>query len=254
MLPNLLHIPEGHSTENRKTSIEPDVLRDSQRRRRSGEDHRSETRESNDSHASEEGSSEPEELVVLGCSADDGDTAHKTNSVETRAGNDSGGVKEGRSEECTLGKVKGGPQEVLLDGILWGCHPRRNHSANRSHKPESKNHPGRSSHESVRPAHVVETLRRKTNHSNADSGVDEGRVEIFTLVEGHAASRGGGIVIKGEIESEKRSTKDESSLSESLRRGLALVDGSGGIEEAGLESGGDGAGGGSGDGESYRSC
>lgn len=114
---NLLDIIKGEASEDRQTSIQPDVLSESEGSDSSSwKNERGESRNSYECYACKEGSTEVEIFLLLGCSSDKGDRTHHCDCIKTSTGNESRRChKEERSEEGTLGCVEGCPEGVFWD-------------------------------------------------------------------------------------------------------------------------------------------
>ena len=113
---DLLHIVESKATEDSQTTIQPDTLRPHQRASSGGgENHGSETGESDQGHTSEERTTEVQVLLLLGSSTDKGDRAHQTDGVDTSTSEQSRVVEHQRREERGLGDVESSPEAILCD-------------------------------------------------------------------------------------------------------------------------------------------
>ena len=116
MVENLLHIVQGEATEDSKTAVQPDILSPHQcAGSGGGDDHGSETRQSDNGDTSEEGTTEVHVFIGLCGGADERERAHETCSVETGACEDGGVHEEERGEESGLSDIEGGPEGVFLD-------------------------------------------------------------------------------------------------------------------------------------------
>ena len=119
---DLLDVVEGEATEDDKTTVEPDVLREHESTGSGGgKDQRSKTGESDNSDTSKERATNVKVLVSLGSGTNKGNAAHQTNSVETGTGEDGGVVEHEGRQESGLGQVEGSPEGVLGDVAAGGC-------------------------------------------------------------------------------------------------------------------------------------
>ena len=88
---DLLNVVESETSEDSKTTIQPDFLRPHQStgggRRK---DKRRESREGNDSHTGKQRRSQVQVLLLLSCGTNESNRAHHSNSVETSTSEKSG--------------------------------------------------------------------------------------------------------------------------------------------------------------------
>lgn len=117
MVQNLLDVVQSKTTENSKTTVQPEALSESESSDSGGgNDEGSETRRSDDSGTSQERTTNVEVLLLLSSSANNGETTHHGNGVETSTAQKRGRNEgEQRGDEGSLGGVEGGPESVLGD-------------------------------------------------------------------------------------------------------------------------------------------
>lgn len=206
MVQDLLNVVEGEATKDDETTVEPDVLGPHEGAGGGGgKDHGGETGESDDGDTSEEGTADVKVLLLLGGGADKGDAAHETDRVETSAGEDGGVEEHERRQKSGLGDVEGGPEGVLgdvaeqiisrldvmeyaeKDSLLRRAHARSHHGTNRSNETDTEDQPGVCRHQAVGPAVGVKSARGDTDDADTQAGVEEGVIQVGSLVRGHAA-------------------------------------------------------------------
>lgn len=116
MVENLLHIVEGEATEDRESTIQPDVLCPHQSpgsgRR---EDEGCESGEGDNDHTGEEGTAKVEVLLLLGRSTNEGDRTHHAHGVKTSSRKKGRRHEQEWREDGGLRNVETGPQRVFLN-------------------------------------------------------------------------------------------------------------------------------------------
>ena len=116
MLQYLLHIIQRKPPKHRQPTIQPNPFTPHQGSCSGhGKDQGSETGNSDDGDAGEEGGAEVEVFFLLGGRADEGDGAHHAGRVEAGAGEEGGLEEEEGGEDGGLGDVEAGPEGVFLD-------------------------------------------------------------------------------------------------------------------------------------------
>lgn len=118
---HLLYVVERETTEHSQSSVQPDILSKGQGSDGGGGDNQGrEARGHDDSCAGEEGTTDVQVLLLLGCRANDGDGAHHGHGVQAGAGDEGPGGEgeEGSDEGCLCG-VEGGPESVLGNIAVW---------------------------------------------------------------------------------------------------------------------------------------
>lgn len=121
---HLLYIIQGEATKDGKTTVQPDVLSESQcPDGGSGDDKRGQTRSRDDGSSSQKRSTNVEVFLLLSRSADDRQGTHHGNSVETSAGEKRRGDKcQHGGDKGSLSGVKGSPEGILGDvAIIHTC-------------------------------------------------------------------------------------------------------------------------------------
>lgn len=114
MVQDLLNIIEGETTEDSKTTIQPDTLRPHQSASSSsGEDHRGKTGESDKNDTSEERSTKVQVFLLLGGGTDKSNRAHHTDSVEASASENRGVHEHQRGQKSSLGQVEQSPAAIF---------------------------------------------------------------------------------------------------------------------------------------------
>lgn len=111
---DLLDIVESETTEDSKTTVQPDALRPHQGAGSGGgKDQRSKTGESDNGDTGKKGTTEIQILVLLGRGTNERDRTHHSDSVETSASEDSRVNKHQWGQKGSLGQVEGTPEGIL---------------------------------------------------------------------------------------------------------------------------------------------
>lgn len=112
---HLLHIVKSEATKDSETTVQPEVLGESESANSGGgKNEGCKAGKTNNYGTSEQGTTDVEVLLLLGGGADNGDGTHDTNGVEAGASKEgSGGKGEEGSHESSLGSVEGSPERVL---------------------------------------------------------------------------------------------------------------------------------------------
>lgn len=204
---NLLDVVESETTEDGETTIQPDALgKGNGSDGGGGEDERSEAGDGDNGSTGEERATDVEVLLLLSSGTDERQTAHHGNGVETSAGDErTGDEGEQRGDEGGLGDVEGGPHGVLGDIAVKGLVFLQNHgfheldllvradgsSGNHGTKAERKttnaDNPRVGHHNSVNEASLNHLPSRQTNDTNSKTRMQKGVVQVFPLIDGHAA-------------------------------------------------------------------
>ncbi len=189
MVKHLLDIIKGEATKDSKATIQPDVLSERQSANSSSWENKwSESRDSDNGNTSKERSTKVKVFVGLSSSTNKGDRAHHSNGVKTSSCHDSWRSHEHqRRNEHSLRSVETSPQSVLLDIVFWIRCPSSKHSTERKRKTTDHDDPWVGGHNTVDEAGSVHCSGCDTDDSNAQTGVQEGLVEVCAFVEWHAA-------------------------------------------------------------------
>lgn len=117
MVKHLLHIIQSEAAKDGKTTVQPDVLSESQGPDSGSRDNkRGQTRGGDDGSTGQKRSANVEVFLLLSRSADDRQGTHHGDSVEASAGEKRHGDKRQHgSDKGSLSGIKGSPEGILGD-------------------------------------------------------------------------------------------------------------------------------------------